>query len=286
MFESIVKFLPEPFIFRNDLLVLFKGKTFKTSQEAFRFLGKCLDSTETFASVLRNHAVQIKMSMLLNATDRNSLLKVSKGHLRFYTSVEMMASASRRRESIVQKNMEKVLTMAEELGFDFNSRSRARTRMKMRPEHHVLGIVATRTLIENIQKQSSKARRTLLKEALEAEGLRLRSDSGFCSSFIDGKSLATCEEVVATMRLTKWLFDEFNHTTWSEWHEQLEDAMNNFVLKESLSWSDAFEKVSEEYYHECESTSNRGRQCIQCGDETDEPHHKWCYTCFRSRHSS
>ena len=226
------------------------------------------------------------MSMLLNATDRNSLLKVSKGHGRLCASVEMMISASKRRESIVRKSMDKVLFRAEELGFDFNSVSRARTRMQMRPEHPVLGIVATRALIENIQKQSSKERRTLLKKALEAEGLRLRSDSGFCSSFIAGTSLATCDEVVSTMRLTKWLFDEFNHTTWSAWHEELEDAMNSAVLKKSMSWSDAFDNVSEEYYDECANSFVSARQCIECGDETDEPHHKWCYDCFRSRHSS
>ena len=121
----------------------------------------------------------------------------------------------------------------------------------------------------------------MLKDRLQAEGLRLRSDSGFCSSFIKGTSLATCEEVVFTMRLTSWLFDEFNHRTWSEWHNELEDAMNDAVLKDNLSWSDAFEAICDRYYSSCESTMNDYGTCRQCGDMTSESHHKYCYECYR-----
>lgn len=67
-----------------------------------------------------------------------------------------------------------------------------------------------------------------LRDQLIAEladhGLDLRPDSKFCRQFIRGETNASLQEVVATMKLTSYLFS-FGHRTWSRWHSVLENSM-------------------------------------------------------------
>lgn len=72
--------------------------------------------------------------------------------------------------------------------------------------------------------QQAPDRRAQLAQELAAHGLTLRPDSKFCRQYIRGETSASLQEVVATMKLTSFLFS-FGHRTWSRWHNTLETAM-------------------------------------------------------------
>lgn len=75
-----------------------------------------------------------------------------------------------------------------------------------------------------VSMQQAPARREQLAHELAAHGLTLRPDSKFCRQYIRGETTASVQEVVATMKLTSFLFS-FGHRTWSRWHKTLETAM-------------------------------------------------------------
>jgi hypothetical protein len=79
-----------------------------------------------------------------------------------------------------------------------------------------------------------------LQYALKARGLRLRADSRFCQDFIAGRTLASLDEVVATMGLTAYLFDTGGHRMWSISHDTCERHMRDSVRQGTIAtWWDA-----------------------------------------------
>ena len=71
-------------------------------------------------------------------------------------------------------------------------------------------------------------RRSDLVVELCKHNLVLRSDSRFCLQYITGTTDASLQEVVATMKLTSFLFN-MGHKCWSENHGYLESQMRNRI---------------------------------------------------------
>lgn len=82
--------------------------------------------------------------------------------------------------------------------------------------------------LEQCQQQAPVRRNELVAE-LTLHGLTLRSDSTFCRQYIRGETTASLQEVVATMKLTSFLFSRGGHRVWSRWHKILENVMKNRV---------------------------------------------------------
>lgn len=88
-----------------------------------------------------------------------------------------------------------------------------------------------------------KIRRDLLRRELGRFNLELRSDSRFCNQFIEGETPATLEEVVATMRVTSFLFRRGGHRLWSINRSRLETHMRDLVGNRNHHWYSACEEA-------------------------------------------
>lgn len=107
--------------------------------------------------------------------------------------------------------------------------------------------------------QQAPGRKEQLKAELAAHGLALRSDSQFCTQYIRGETAASLQEVVATMKLTSFLFG-YGHRTWSRWHVTLENAMRIKMYTEQFS----------NWYAACENVIQTNRDSIANEDESDD----------------
>mmetsp|Transcript_9673 Transcript_9673/g.11925 ORF Transcript_9673/g.11925 Transcript_9673/m.11925 type:complete len:402 (-) Transcript_9673:367-1572(-) len=129
--------------------------------------------------------------------------------------------------------------------------------------------------------QSSEQRRNDLRNALRSRGCSLRSDSSFCNSYISGTTIASLDEVVATMRITKHLFG-ISHIAWSNHASEMESEMRERAEEFSQrGWHSAADYVirnvnidADDYSYE--SYGGRyGRECWDCGGPFP------CYACGR-----
>lgn len=85
-------------------------------------------------------------------------------------------------------------------------------------------------------------RRDDLAVELTKHRLRLRPDSKFCSQYIQGTTSASLQEVVATMKLTDYLFTNGGHRGWSQNHFRLENEMRQGMESGKYrSWYDAYD---------------------------------------------
>jgi chorismate mutase len=97
---------------------------------------------------------------------------------------------------------------------------------------------------QKARRSHSSQRREQLIAELHAHGLELRPDSKFCDSYIYGDTSASLEEVVATMKLTTYLFSRGGHRCYSKNHLELKEAMESGVLSGKYGgWYEAFEAV-------------------------------------------
>ena len=93
-------------------------------------------------------------------------------------------------------------------------------------------------------------RRAELVQELESKGLVLRQDSRFCSIYISGETNASKEEVVATMKVTEYLF-AYGHRIWSRWHSSLEVGMKRMIRTgEATDWYEACQRVIQESHEQ------------------------------------
>ena len=100
-----------------------------------------------------------------------------------------------------------------------------------------------------LSEQNRAPRRAQLIAELQSHGLSLRPDSRFCSQYITGETNASLQEVVATMKLTAFLFSR-GHRTWSNWHNVLEGKMKARVRSgESPDWYAACQHVMHTHQH-------------------------------------
>lgn len=85
-------------------------------------------------------------------------------------------------------------------------------------------------------------RRDDLTLELTKHRLRLRPDSKFCSQYIQGTTSASLQEVVATMKLTDYLFTNGGHRGWIQNHCRLENEMRQGMeCGKYRSWYDAYD---------------------------------------------
>lgn len=89
------------------------------------------------------------------------------------------------------------------------------------------------------------ARREMLSEAMEAEGMRIRGDSAFCREFINGSTDVDLGEIVGRMKLAKHLFELGGHVTWSKNREAANAKFKELFHLEGLSMKESFEKSIE-----------------------------------------
>ncbi|CAM9312837.1 unnamed protein product [Ectocarpus fasciculatus] len=89
------------------------------------------------------------------------------------------------------------------------------------------------------------ARREMLSEAMEAEGMRIRGDSTFCREFINGSTDVDLGEIVGRMKLAKHLFDLGGHVTWSKNREAANAKFKELFHMEGLSMKESFKKSIE-----------------------------------------
>ena len=72
-------------------------------------------------------------------------------------------------------------------------------------------------------------RRALLKRELQSHNMTLRGDSKFCQQFINGDVTNSVQEVVATMKISAFLFRTGGHRCFSENHELLKARMQGYI---------------------------------------------------------
>lgn len=97
----------------------------------------------------------------------------------------------------------------------------------------------------DLYQQQAPARQDELVAELKEHGLKLRSDSTFCRQYIRQETTASLQEVVATMKMTSFLFSK-GHRKWSRWHRILENAMRNRIRSGATQcWYAACEYVME-----------------------------------------
>lgn len=102
----------------------------------------------------------------------------------------------------------------------------------------------TTTISNEVKTYIADIRRTDLIKELNSQGLNLRNDSLFCQQFIDGKTKAPIQEVVATMKLTNYLFNMGGPRYWSHNHFTLECEMHRKMISgEYTDWYTACEAV-------------------------------------------
>lgn len=96
-----------------------------------------------------------------------------------------------------------------------------------------------------VSAQQAPLRRSELKVELEAHGLNLRRDSRFCQDYITGETNASLQEVVATMKITSFLFAR-GYLTWSKWHSEFEREMRRMMTTGQCgNWYDACNRTIE-----------------------------------------
>ena len=117
-------------------------------------------------------------------------------------------------------------------------------RMCKHPWHPECGIQAVFERLSQLPAQDRAMRTKMLeKEFAKWQQYRIRADSGFCSDFIDKRTLATAQEVAATMTITEELLDSYGARAWSKMSTTMEDTMHIHHFEKGCSWSDACHNV-------------------------------------------
>jgi len=87
----------------------------------------------------------------------------------------------------------------------------------------------TRFHLVFLEAAARSERERLLREELGCHGLDLRRDSQFCKNYIDGDTDASLQEVVATMKISSFLFDHGGHRCFSANRELMKARMKQMM---------------------------------------------------------
>ena len=112
------------------------------------------------------------------------------------------------------------------------------------PTHQLCGLEALYNKIQKLKsnKQTYHERKQIIIDNFKPYRLHLREDSTLCKAYMEKKTICEIEEVVAIIRLVKFLFSK-SHIFYSLYHEDMTNKLrDNFYLK-SMSWSDAYQNV-------------------------------------------
>ena len=257
----LLKRMPPLFHGRTDICMLFQGMKLQKRDNPFEKLSQIvINSVRTsrlLACVLSLGPIQVRLGGYLLPQDIRGIK----------TAVEEFPHISRaiaRAEDHMKKEVAKKIEVFEkyikdaEFSISKDSITKTVGRMKSFPYHPIFGVDGMMVQVEQMSAESSGQRRKRLKDALAVYRLKIRSDSNFCDAFIQKTTLASCDEVAATMYLTDWLFS-FCHQAWSNYSWTFEDDMTRHVMQKRLSWFDAVKKVTENgtNYNRCRKIENR-----------------------------
>lgn len=285
----MISIMPKMFHQRSDIRQLFSGVKMRKRNVAAQvkcIVDKARRRTALLGIVLTpGTPIVDALSTFVQMHDLRNFELVAVNVSSLKDGVDEMILAKERARGTALGRVEAVLGKARTLGIDSNSLRRARMRMESAPDHAILGVEATEARLAEIERSTRpkrKERKALLMASLQEYGLRLRSDSGFCNSFIAGSSLASAQEVAATMRITSFLFS-YGHDVWSEYSDSCEGHMSDLLLNNRAAcWHDACTDTMKAYKYHCRTYRPPPRECIECGDFTSQPYHKYCTECFRS----
>lgn len=143
---------------------------------------------------------------------------------------------------------------------------------------------------------SSDERRQILKRALEAQKLQLRSDSRLCLGWINSRVTEnSLQQVVAMMDNVRFLFSD-SHITYSNNHSELHSLMRKIKFSRNVSWL-AAASVAQDKLEIDEGSPNPyrsdGTLCWACGGPGNECCHKddghrgevQCWNCSNYGHT-
>jgi len=283
---NILTKMPKIFHKRLDLLRVFQGfKLKKRKKSAREQILEKLDSARKKTELLgdlwvKNRGIDLKLCQFLREDDLNQFKVAMKDSSRIHEGITSAIEIKTRAARMLKKKIDAVVTKANSMNIDGSSLYRAESRMKQDPEHSILGVKATLDRLDEITSSTPSTRKTELLTALQSYGISLRADSKFCNSFINGRSLASADEVAATMKITNFLFG-YGHRMWSNYHNSCESSLSSFVLNEGMSWSQACTATMKKYRGRMAYHDDSGGTCIDCGRGTDESYHDYCYECYR-----
>ena len=245
---------------RTDLCTLMEGLKLKKRDIPVRVITnmifRAIRTTHLFCFVLSLDHMRLALGEFLLPDDMVTVKEAFRGHpsgTQAITKAENTIAATMQREL----NAYDAFLDAANFSVTSESRRKSKLRMKQYPYHPVFGVRGmTAQLHRMAAEPKQKRRRRLLAAALSKHGLALRPDSKFCAAFIGRSTLASCGEVVATMRLSRWLF-RYGHVVWSNLHTKFEDHMCALVMRKRLSWGAAVEKIMNNgnFQSQCESQS-------------------------------
>ena len=257
----LLKRMPPQFHCRTDVCTLFQGVKLQKRDNPFKKLSQIvLNSIRTsrlLACILSLGPIQVRLGGYLLPQDIGGIK----------TAVEEfphISGAIVRAEDHMKKELAKKIEVFEkyikdaEFSISKDSITKTVQRMKCFPYHPTFGVDGMMVQVEQMSAESSGQRRKRLKDALAVYSLKIRSDSNFCDAFIKKTTLASCDEVAATMYLTSWLFS-FCHQAWSHYSRMFEKKMTRHVMQKRLSWFDAVKKVTENgtNYNMCRAMEER-----------------------------
>lgn len=248
----VLKKMPKIFHKRFDLIRVFQGfKLKKRKKSAREQILEKLESARRRTALLgdilvKDRGIDLKLCQFLREEDLNTFKKATVNCSRVHNGISSVIEIKTREARLLKKKIDAVVVKANSMNIDSTSLYRAKSRMKQDWEHPLLGVKATNDRLDEIKRTTPSTRQNELRSALGNAGLSLRSDSSFCKSFINGTSLASMDEVVATMRVTNFLFG-YGHSYWSNYHSQCESSLSNFVMNEGMSWSDAYDATKKRY---------------------------------------
>eukprot|EP00940_MAST-03C_sp_MAST-3C-sp2_P001176 g1176.t1 len=264
--HRMINIMPKMFHRRTDIRQLFFGVKMRNRNPAAHvkcIIDKARRRTALLGIVLTpGTPIVDTLSTFVQMNDLRSFECVAVNVSSLKDGVDKMILAKERAWGTALERVEAVLNKARTMGIDSSSLRRAKRRMESAPGHALLGVEATEARLTEIERSTRPKRKALLVAALGEYGVRLRSDSGFCKSFIAGSSLASAQEVAATMRITSFLFS-YGHEVWSEFSDSCERDMSNLLLTDQVAcWHDACTEVMGDYEDECEDA--RTGRCIEC----------------------
>jgi hypothetical protein len=122
------------------------------------------------------------------------------------------------------------------------------------PNHPINSKAAIIERIQEFQKTSCTSRKEQLTRVFKTNGVKMRSDSQFISSFIKGYTMCSPEEVCATLGLYSAMF-EYSHVAWIRNHRFFEIELQTKFYSEGIDWIVAYREIinSPSFRRRCEN---------------------------------
>jgi hypothetical protein len=150
------------------------------------------------------------------------------------------------------------------------------TRLKFYPNHpsHQFDQIYKLVVDDLIVPKDLPIRKDLLINTMKTYNppLIYRSDSRFANQFVHGETLASVDEVVAILALTRDLF-AYSHVAWYNLRFKYEKELEDLVLRDGMDWKEAYEKIvkTREFLENCnEFVRGKKRKAVEIIDALDE----------------